>query len=204
MRTSIHIMLTAIALGAPAAYAQQTPPPKGDPVVTSSPGKAKAESGVRVTATVESVDKATRRITLKGPKGKTIDVVASDEVKNFDQIQVGDRLIVEYREALSLELRKTKAKDTSGVVESGVAAKAAPGERPAAAAGREVTAVAEVVAVDPQKSIISLKGPQGNVVDLKVKNKDHFKVVKKGDQVDVTYTEAVAIAVRPAPKPAAK
>jgi hypothetical protein len=65
--------------------------------------------------------------------------------------------------------------------------------------------LADVVAVDPKKSIISLKGPRGNVYDLKVQNKDHFKVVKKGDQVEVTYTEALAIAVTPAaPKSAAK
>ena len=29
------------------------------------------------------------------------------------------------------------------------------------------------------------------------------KVVKKGDQVEVTYTEALALSVEPAPKPAA-
>ena len=68
----------------------------------------------------------------------------------------------------------------------------------------QVTVLADVVGVDEKKSIISLKGPRGNVIDLKVENKDHFKVVKKGDQVEAVYTEALAIAVAPAPKPAAK
>jgi hypothetical protein len=36
-----------------------------------------------------------------------------------------------------------------------------------------------------------------------VRNPDQFKVVKKGDQVEVTYTEALALSVEPAPKPAA-
>lgn len=35
-----------------------------------------------------------------------------------------------------------------------------------------------------------------------MQNPDQFKVVKKGDQVEVTYTEAVALSVEPAPKPA--
>jgi hypothetical protein len=39
---------------------------------------------------------------------------------------------------------------------------------------------------------------------LDVQNPDQFKVVKKGDKVDVTYTEAVALSVEAAPKPAAK
>ena len=39
---------------------------------------------------------------------------------------------------------------------------------------------------------------------LDVKNPDQFEVVEKGDQVEVTYTEALALSVEPAPKPAAK
>jgi hypothetical protein len=84
------------------------------------------------------------------------------------------------------------------------AAKAKPGEKPAAAGARQVTVIADVVAVDPVKSTISLKGPQGKVVTLNVQNPDQFKVVKKGDQVEATYTEALALSVEPAPKAAAK
>ena len=82
--------------------------------------------------------------------------------------------------------------------------RAAPGSKPAAAAGREITVLADVVAVDPAKSIISLKGPRGNIVDLEVHNPDHFKVVKKGDQVEAVYTEALAVAVTPALKSESK
>jgi hypothetical protein len=64
--------------------------------------------------------------------------------------------------------------------------------------GYQATVLADVVAVDPAKSMISLKGPNGNVMDLKVRNPDHFKVVKKGDQVEATYSQAIAIAVTPA------
>jgi len=60
------------------------------------------------------------------------------------------------------------------------------------------------VRVDPAAKIISLKGPQGNVLDLPVQNPDQFKVVKVGDKVEATYTEAMAISVEPAPKAAAK
>jgi hypothetical protein len=40
-------------------------------------------------------------------------------------------------------------------------------------------------------------------VTLAVRNPEQFKVVKKGDQVEVTYTEALALSVEPAPKPTA-
>ena len=130
-----------------------------------------------------------------------MDIVAPAEVKNFDQIKVGDFVVARYARALTLELKKTKV-SAGDVTVSEVAAKAKPGERPAVAGAREVTAIATVTAVDPKKSTITLKGPRGNVVTLDVQNPDQFKVVKKGDQVEVTYTEALALSVEPAPKPA--
>jgi hypothetical protein len=199
MRKTVSFMLAAAVLGAPSAYAQK--PLQGGTVVASEPGKAAMASTVEVGAVVTGIDKTTRTITLKGPK-RTIDVVAGDEVRNFDQIKVGDTVMVKYVESLSLELKKTKGKADAKVEEAAVRAK--PGSTPAAAVGRQVTVLADVVAVDPKNSTISLRGPRGNVVDLKVDNKDHFKVVKKGDQVEAVYTEALALAVTPASKPAAK
>ena len=74
------------------------------------------------------------------------------------------------------------------------------GERPAVAGERQITALGVVTAVEPKASTITLKGPRGNSVTLDVHNPDQFKVVKKGDQVEVTYTEALAMSVEPAPK----
>jgi hypothetical protein len=197
----IPLVLAAAMLAALSAHAQQSPM-KGATVVASEPGKAAMVSVAEITATVVAIDKGSRTVTLKGPKGNSVDVVAGEQVKNFDQIRVSDQVNVRYEEALTLELKKTKA--PVGAKGESATVSAAPGSRPAGAVGREITVLADVVAVDPKKSIISLKGPRGNVVDLKVRNQDHFKVVKKGDQVEAVYTEALAISVTPAPKAAAK
>jgi hypothetical protein len=123
--------------------------------------------------------------------------VCGDEVKNFSQIHVGNDVKVTYNEALTLELQKVR-KASAPMSSSSSVSSAAPGSQPAATVGYQATVLADVVAVDPAKSIISLKGPNGNVMDLKVRNPDHFKVVKKGDQVEATYSQAIAIAVTPA------
>src|SRR5262245_32948458 len=113
-----------LAAGLPAAHAQT-----GGTVVASTPGKAAVVSEAEITAQVTALDKATRTVTLKGPKGRSVDVIAGDAVKNFDQIRVGDNVTVKYVEALTMELKKTKAKpDAKGEV---AAVRAAPGERPA-------------------------------------------------------------------------
>lgn len=203
MKVKSKLVLALIATAFAAAAAAQSPGATGGAVVASEPGKAVVASAVEISAQVVGVDKATRTLSLKGPKGDVVDIVAGSEVKNFDQIKAGDAVVVRYLEALTLELRKAKAAPGDVVVKE-EAAKAKPGERPAVAGARQVSLIAEVVAVDPQKSTISLKGPKGRVVTLKVQNPEQFKVVKKGDQVDVTYTEALALSVEPAPKAAAK
>ncbi len=198
-----RIALAVIAAAfATTAFAQK-PEATGGAVVTSEPGKASIVRAAEMSAQVVAIDKASRTVTLKGPKGKVVDLVAGDEVKNFDQIKLGDFVVARYAEALTLELKKTKVK-AGGPIVTEAAARAKPGERPAGAVAREVTAIADVIDVDAKKSTITLKGPRGNVVTLNVQNPDQFKVVKKGDQVEVTYTEALALSVEPAPKPAAK
>jgi hypothetical protein len=201
VKSKIALALIASALAA-TALAQPTGPTAGA-VVASEPGKAVVASAVEISAQVVGIDKAARTVTLKGPKGNVVDVVAGGEVRNFDQIKVGDLVVARYVEALTLELKKTKVAAGDVKVRE-EAAKAKPGERPAAAGARQVTVVADVVAVDPVKSTITLKGPKGKEVTLNVQNPEQFKVVKKGDQVEATYTEALALSVEPAPKAAAK
>ena len=157
---------------------------------------------VVISAQVVGINMVTRTLTLKGPRGNFEEVVAGDEVKNFSQIMLGDFVVVRYAEALTLELRKTKGESGNVSVNKG-AARAMPGERPAVAGAGQITAIATVTAVDKKKSTITLKGPMGKVVTLPVQNPDQFKVVKKGDQVEVTYTEALALSVEPGPEPKA-
>jgi hypothetical protein len=202
MGTRFVFALALIAAAMGSGVLAQQPGATGGAVLASEPGKAAVARTVEVSAQVIAIDKATRTLTLKGPKGAALDVVAGDEVRNFDQIKLGDYIVARYVAALTLELRKTKVAAGEPTVREG-AAKAQPGERPAVAGARQITAIADVTAVDPQKSTITLKGPRGNVVTLNVQNPDQFKVVKKGDQVEVTYTEALALTVEPAPKPAA-
>ena len=201
MRNTLIFLTALVALAALPAAAQQ-PGATGGTIVASEPGKAAAVRTAQVSAQVVAIDKASRTVSLKGPQGNIVDVVAGDEVKNFDQIKVGDFVVVRFMQSLSLELQKVKSGAGGGIAVREGAVTAKPGERPAALAGREITAIAKVTAVNKKAKTISLKGPRGNVVVLDVQNPDQFKVVKVGDEVEVVYTEAVAISVEPAPKKA--
>jgi hypothetical protein len=195
MRTSSCIAALSLCLAVGAACAQQSP--TATTSLASKPGSAVAIETVKASAVVTAVDRPNRILTVKMPDGSTNELVASKDVRNFDQIAVKDQIVVEYTRALSLELRKAGAPRQSA--SSAGAVRAPQGEKPAGAIGQSVSITADVTDVDPQKKTITLKGPKGKVVVLDVQNPDQFKVVKKGDQVDVDYVEAVAVSVQKAP-----
>ena len=198
----MRLLLIAMLVAALPALAQK-PDMKGGAVVASEPGRAAIVAAAELSAQVVSIEKKTRTISLKGPKGGVMDVVAGNEVKNFNKIKVGDLVVVRYMQSLALELQPVKT-GASGISVTEGAGKAEPGKRPAVGAVREIQAIAKVTAIDQNAKTISLTGPRGNTVTLDVQNPEHFKVVKVGDEVLVTYTEAVAISVQPAKKDAGK
>ena len=190
--SAVVVIFVAFAV---AAFAQaQT----GAVAVGTAPGMAGVAQTVKMTATITAIDAATRDVTLKGPQGNEVVVTAGQEVKNFANVKVGDQVDVQYVEALTLELKKGGGMVVARTEKSG-AAGAKPGETPAGAAGRQVTIVADVIGLDAAKQVVTLKGPK-RTVDLKVADPEQFKRIAKGDQVEATFTQALAIAVEPAAK----
>jgi hypothetical protein len=165
-------------------------------VTSSSPGRVGVAQTVDVSATITAIEKSTRTITLKGPKGDEVKVEAGPEVKNFDQLKVGDVVDMRYRETLALELKKGGGMKVEKTEKAG-AVGAKPGETPAGIVGRQVTVVGDVMKVDAATQTVTVKGPQ-RTVELKVRDPEQFKLIAVGDQIQATYTEALALAVTPA------
>ena len=192
------IFVAAVLAGASVGVFAQAPAAQGGTMTATAPGKGVAANVVEMTATVQAVNKADRTVTIKGPKGNVETISVGPEVKNFDQIKVGDQVALRYVEALSLELKKG-GKAPVERTDSMMSGTAKPGEKPAAGVGRQVQVTANVVAVDAATQTVTLKGPQ-RTVSLHVGDPAQFKLVKVGDQVEAKYTEAVALSVEPAAK----
>lgn len=169
-----------------------------EPSTSSSPGPVTGEHLTTVTATVQAVDMANRVITLKGPKGNVFDVSVGDEVKNLPQVEVGDNVVVDYYQALTLELRKGEA-GIRGETEEFALFTAEPGVKPGGAGTRQVTVSADVTNVDAENQTVTLKGPKRTVV-LPVEDPAVLTKLEVGDQIQATYVEALAISVSPAPE----
>ncbi len=149
---------------------------------------------VTVEATVDAIDTAKRIITLKTPTGMQRMVKVGPEVKNFDQIKVGDKVTARFLESVAVIVAKKGEKPAASEVQT---VEVAPkGEKPAAVIVDTLEITAVVEKIDYKKRTISLKGPEGNVRDFVVdKSVKNFKNIKKGDDVFLRFTEAVAITV---------
>jgi hypothetical protein len=153
-----------------------------------------------ITAKVVGVDQATRTITLEGPDGKTLDVEASDKVRNLDQIKVGDKVTVDYYEGLLAQINAPGA-PTQDVTMMDAAMRAPKGERPGGGVASSVTATVTIEFVDNFRHVVQFKGPLGHSTVLQVKRpefREMLKNLKAGDTVNLTYFEALAVDVRPA------
>jgi hypothetical protein len=187
-------LLTASLLGLSSLAMAQYDYPVDKPVV----GALAEERGQIYSGIVTKIDPKNRVVTFKSKEGE-LDIVAGPEVKNFAQIKMGDRLDVQYALAVAIELVKTKSNDVRGREVMSDTKTAPAGNKPSMVKTNIIKTTASVVAIDQKKQIVSLKGPKGNVVDVKVENPVLLKGITTKDQVYVTYAEAVA-AVVSAPK----
>ncbi|MCD6533010.1 MAG: hypothetical protein J7L25_02885 [Deltaproteobacteria bacterium] len=158
---------------------------------------------ITIEAIVEAVDYEKRTVTLKGPDGTSVTVEVQDYVKNFDQVDVGDLLSVEYIESIKVEAfapGKVKTAAETVMVEG----KAQPGEKPSEVVVQEVAVLTTIEAIDKENQQVTLKNAQGQSKTVQVRNPDNLDKVEVGDQVLITYTAALGISVTEREKPAEK
>jgi hypothetical protein len=169
----------------------QAPAPGTKAAAEDKPAGRAVVGGVRVHGTVSAVDKERSTVTLKGPKGRTITLEVKDKAK-LDAINVGDPVVANYVEAVAISMSKQGAPGVS-TQETRMTSK--PGEAPAGGIGREVTVTATVTAIDKKANTVTIKGPEGKTETIKAKDPKNLAKLKVGDMIDITYTQALAIAL---------
>lgn len=201
--TTAALLIMVSVIGCTQKAETVPPSPVVKEAVDVGPGQLRAVETTTASAIVVGIDAASRTVTLKRANGEVFNVVAGAEVRNFSQIKTGDMVTAEFTRALSLDLRKASGQ-AAYRIDEGAAARARAGERPVGVAGRQVTVLADIVAIDPARQVVTLRGPLGNVVHLVVPDAAQLKNVSVGDQVEAVYTEALAIAVEAMSQPATK
>ncbi len=199
---TIGIALCATALAGCAAKkpeprVEPVPPPRVAATPPALPSGKIGEETLTANATVVAINQKTRHVTLKDSDGTRFTIVAGPEVRNLAQVKKGDVVRITYQESIAYEVKKP------GTAKPGVAAstdvsRAELGEKPAGSIRDTVTVRLTITAIDKAASQATLRDPGGKVTVVKVKDPAKLDAVQVGDVVDITYTEALAVAVEKA------
>jgi hypothetical protein len=163
---------------------------------TSSPPVKTVDQLVTVTAKVQAIDLAKREVTLKGPLGNVETVVVGDQVQRLNEVKVGDDVTVKYYIGIAAELREPTAAEKAEPFKVIDAAGRAPAtSAPGGAVVRVIRIVATVEGLDRPTQTVTLKGPGGRYVTVRVADPKILEKPRLGDTVVVTAAEALAVSL---------
>jgi hypothetical protein len=145
-------------------------------------------------AVVSAVDKATRSVTLSTADGRTTTFKAGDEVRNFDQIAVGDRVTAQVWEQSSVFLQK--GNPTTQAEATVAAARVPKGAKPGGFVVASTQQTATVVALDLDTRQVTLQFADGKWRSFQVGPNINLAKAKVGDKLSVRHTEGATILVR--------
>ena len=164
-------------------------------VATAQPSVVVGAEEVR--ATVETVDQQKRTVLLRGPTGALLTVHAGPEVRNLPQVKPGDQVVIRYAEAVAARIVRPGDPAPESTTSM---ARAAPGERPAGLVVDHNRQRVTIEGVNPANNTASFIGPDRVPRTVAVRQpamQDFVRTLKVGDEVEVTFTEAVAISAEP-------
>lgn len=148
-------------------------------------------------ATVQSIDEATRTVTMRDEEGRTFEVEAGPSV-DLSQLHAMDSVLVVYQESVAFSLQdKSEGQGEAPMVEESSRRSIPDGVQ----FGRQIKTTVEIVSVAPDGAQATFRDAEGDVRTVQIAdagNQQKIANLKPGDSVDVTYTEKLAVAVDPA------
>lgn len=199
------IVLGAAATGAPA----QSPSPANPAPATPGPlaaavkGPVAAVETTTISGTVAVINPMTRQVVVKRDNGRPMSMYVGPNLRNFDNLKLGDKVTIRHTEALALAIAKggpgneAKLGEIRSKVEADAARQAAPGGKPGMSAMERTTLVANVFEIDRQRGILTLRGTDGVPLDIKVADKKTLDQIKPDDQVVIAYRQSAALSIEP-------
>ena len=163
-------------------------------------GPGAAERVRSETVVVTGIDRAKRTVTYTNDEGERNTMNVPTDVKAFDTLKVGDHVDVDFYESVAVQLAPPGSKP--GMTERMSGSRMGEGSNKATA-NRERTISAEVIAVDVPGNKVTFKGPKGERRTISVDDpalQKKLPNLKPGQVVQFTYTEQMAVSIRPSAK----
>ena len=143
---------------------------------------------------VVEINHEKRTVKLKNENGDIEQIDVGSDVRNFDQVKVGDFVNIDYAESVTIQVFNAD-EVAAGAFADAAFGRADEGEKPAAAAVENVTLVATIKAIDLENKTVTLEDKEGKTKTIKSQNPENLEKVKVGDKVMFSFTRALLISV---------
>ena len=193
MRT-LFFALLLVFLSWGCAGSKPSPPSQMEAYSTGTPGKAVATRYHNFSGTVQAVDKGSRKLTLKGEYGHVETINVPPEVKELDQVSVGDTVEVEVQEGVLFEYQRAGNGAAPSQARVGEA-RAATDQPPVGAAGATIQSTVTVTAIDLEGRVVHVQDPDGNLYEVRASPTLAIEKLSVGDRLLATYVATAAISV---------
>lgn len=153
---------------------------------------------MKLTAQVTAVDLEHHSVTLRGPQGGERTIMLDADARRLDEVEVGDIVLAEYVQNLTLEVVAAHGAKPGGGSMSAVK-RAADSELPGIVATETSITMATVEEIDLEGSTFKLKWAEGGTKQYLAQDPENLKKVDVGDLVVVTYTETATLTLQEEP-----
>jgi hypothetical protein len=183
----------------PTASTSTKPPPttSSTSAPTNAPSRAEISNEYTATAGVVGVDSDKRLVTLQREDGSQFVVRAGDAVRNFDQIAVGDKLRVVYKEVL-VATKLPPGETTRATTAAAAGARMPEGEKPGIGVGTALNVRVRVESIDREHDIVVYSFASGELNSRRLQTpqgREFAKGLKIGDIVQLDYGQVLAVGI---------
>ncbi len=164
---------------------------------TAENAHAQITNELTAVAKVSAIEASTRTVTLRRDDGEAFKIQCGEDVRNFNQIAVGDTLRVKYQETLvATRLAPNESGAQPGLALAAV--RAERGAKPAGGVGFAASVCATIQSIDREAQMVYFSLPSGERLARHVVTKEgreFVKGLKPGDNVQLDYTEVLALSI---------
>jgi hypothetical protein len=158
---------------------------------------AQREKSISSVGTIREIDPEARRFVVR-TDGQILTMRATETVRNFDQLEVGDRIRVNYLSSVAVAMASPGDPGQTEVASIGMVAP--EGARPGIAGAEMISVVMQFIAYDPRDHMATLRTSNGDILRVRVARelRGFARARQPGDRIAITFERAAAVTVEPA------
>jgi hypothetical protein len=197
-KLALSVLAAAAMLASGPSFAQQdqSEQPSASPGAQQTTRDSPIYSGRAATlnGTVESVDRVTKTISVKDEEGRVHMIRLNENSGNLEQLAKGTKVSARYQEAMLISIARS---DAAPQVQTQATQEAPDTGQPAVQEVQHTSVVALVTDVDRKANRLTVETPNGEAIQMAVRDPKALQDLKTGDKVVATYIEAFALSISP-------